>query len=116
MTSLLLAEKNLLHITLELQLNLYIDTNYRVPLLKQNLKKKKSDSEGMVYVEGLYPQTVSDFLSPKKNGFYIDRYEVTNQQFKEFIDQGGYQNPEFWQNEFILMLRRKKRNPLIKNP
>ena len=58
--------------------------------------------EGMVYVEDLYPQTVSNFLSPKKNGFYIDKYEVTNQMFKEFIDHGGYQNPDFWQNEFIL--------------
>ncbi len=58
--------------------------------------------EGMVYVEGIYPQTVVDFLSQKKNGFYIDKYEVTNQMFKEFMDQGGYQNPEYWQNEFIL--------------
>ncbi len=58
--------------------------------------------EGMVYVEGIYPQTVVNFLSQKKNGFYIDKYEVTNQMFKEFIDQGGYQNSDFWQNEFIL--------------
>jgi len=58
--------------------------------------------EGMVYVEGIYPQTVINFLSQKKNGFYIDKYEVTNQMFKEFMDHGGYQNSDFWQNEFIL--------------
>ncbi len=58
--------------------------------------------EGMVYVEGLYPQTVSNFLSQEKNGFYIDKYEVTNQMFKEFMDHGGYQNSGFWQNEFIV--------------
>ncbi len=33
--------------------------------------------------------------------FFIDRYEVTNEQFKEFIMQGGYQNQELWKNEFI---------------
>jgi dienelactone hydrolase len=58
--------------------------------------------EGMIYVEGLYPQTVMNFLSQEKNGFYIDKFEVTNQMYKEFMDQGGYRNPEFWQNEFIL--------------
>ena len=57
---------------------------------------------GMVYVEGINMETASDFLSEEKHGFFIDRYEVTNKQFKEFIDQGGYQNPDFWQNEFIL--------------
>ena len=46
--------------------------------------------------------TAGNFLSKKKNGFFIDRYEVTNQQFKEFVDDGGYQNSEYWQNEFIL--------------
>ena len=24
----------------------------------------------------------------------MDRYEVTNKQYKEFIDNGGYRNPE----------------------
>ena len=28
--------------------------------------------------------------------FVIDRTEVTNREFKDFIDSGGYQNPEFW--------------------
>ena len=29
--------------------------------------------------------------------FAIDREEVTNRQFKEFIDAGGYENPAFWE-------------------
>jgi eukaryotic-like serine/threonine-protein kinase len=33
--------------------------------------------------------------------FFMDRYEVTNRQFKEFVDHSGYQNKEFWQQRFI---------------
>lgn len=29
-------------------------------------------------------------------GFYIDRYEVSNAKYKQFIDAGGYQNPAYW--------------------
>jgi len=32
--------------------------------------------------------------------YWIDRYEVTNTEFKRFVDQGGYQRPEFWKHEF----------------
>jgi formylglycine-generating enzyme required for sulfatase activity len=28
--------------------------------------------------------------------FYIDRYEVTNRAFKEFVDSGGYGDPRYW--------------------
>ncbi len=28
--------------------------------------------------------------------FWIDQYEVTNRQFKVFVDQGGYDRREFW--------------------
>ena len=33
--------------------------------------------------------------------FWIDRTEVTNAQFKEFVDAGGYRRPEFWNEEFV---------------
>ncbi len=32
--------------------------------------------------------------------FFIDRTEVSNARFKEFVDAGGYQRPEYWQHEF----------------
>ena len=32
--------------------------------------------------------------------YWIDKYEVTNKQFKEFVDQGGYQKPEYWKLAF----------------
>jgi len=33
--------------------------------------------------------------------FFIDRYEVTNEQYKEFVVKGGYQNQGLWKNEFF---------------
>ena len=70
--------------------------------LFRTLHKSGTIPDGMVYVEGINDQTAGNFLSKDKNGFFIDRYEVTNQQFKVFVDDGGYQNQEYWQNEFIL--------------
>ncbi len=53
----------------------------------------------MVYVEGYWKKGQETIK--KKNGFFIDRYEVTNKQYKEFVDIGGYSNPNYWKNEFI---------------
>jgi formylglycine-generating enzyme required for sulfatase activity len=33
--------------------------------------------------------------------FLIDKYEVTNRQFKEFVDAGGYRRIEFWKEPFL---------------
>ena len=32
--------------------------------------------------------------------FFIDRTEVTNHKYKEFVDSGGYKEPKFWKREF----------------
>jgi serine/threonine protein kinase/predicted esterase len=32
--------------------------------------------------------------------YWIDQYEVTNRQFKAFVDQGGYQKREYWKIGF----------------
>lgn len=34
--------------------------------------------------------------------FYMDRYEVSNSQYKEFVDAGGYGNAEFWIDPVIV--------------
>jgi serine/threonine protein kinase len=42
------------------------------------------------------------YLKPTQIGnFLVDKYEVTNKQFKEFVDNGGYQKKEYWKQEFI---------------
>jgi formylglycine-generating enzyme required for sulfatase activity/cephalosporin-C deacetylase-like acetyl esterase len=33
--------------------------------------------------------------------FLIDRYEVTNWEFKRFVDGDGYRNRSYWKNEFV---------------
>jgi len=34
--------------------------------------------------------------------YLIDKYEVTNEQFKQFVDQGGYTNRDYWsQSQFL---------------
>jgi dienelactone hydrolase len=33
--------------------------------------------------------------------YWIDQYEVTNEQFKKFMDAGGYEKREYWKHAFI---------------
>lgn len=33
--------------------------------------------------------------------FWMDKYEVTNRQFKEFLDSGGYQKQKYWKQPFV---------------
>jgi len=32
--------------------------------------------------------------------FLMDKYEVTNREFKKFLDSGGYKKPEYWKEPF----------------
>jgi len=59
------------------------------------LDEKGSIPEGMVRVTG------AETGIGELDDFYIDRYEVTNKQYKEFIDSGRYRNREYWKHEFI---------------
>jgi formylglycine-generating enzyme required for sulfatase activity/predicted esterase len=33
--------------------------------------------------------------------YWIGRYEVTNKEFKRFVDSGGYENHQFWKQAFL---------------
>jgi pimeloyl-ACP methyl ester carboxylesterase len=48
---------------------------------------------GVAGIPGLDAVDVSAFL--------IDRYEITNRQFKELVDHGGYQKREYWKQDFV---------------
>jgi dienelactone hydrolase len=50
---------------------------------------------GMVRVAG------SDTPAGRLPDFFIDKYEVTNKQYKEFVSAGGYRERKFWKHEFI---------------
>jgi eukaryotic-like serine/threonine-protein kinase len=55
---------------------------------------------GMIYVEKYWDELKKAGLK-ENSGFFMDQYEVTNKQFKEFVDNGGYRNPQYWKNKFI---------------
>ena len=37
----------------------------------------------------------------KLGPFLIDRYEITNRQFKQFVASGGYRKPDYWKQDFV---------------
>jgi formylglycine-generating enzyme required for sulfatase activity/predicted Ser/Thr protein kinase len=55
---------------------------------------------GMVYVDGGYWTDYASFIGwvgpytfPP---YYMDRSEVSNRDYQNFVDHGGYQKPEYW--------------------
>jgi serine/threonine protein kinase/dienelactone hydrolase len=54
---------------------------------------------GMVRVSG-----VPGFTRPEAvrlTDYWIDKYEVTNRQFKEFVERGGYRKRDYWKHAFL---------------
>lgn len=63
------------------------------------------DTSGMVYIKGSefyegFNGATDDTFYPRHkvvlNDFYMDKNEITNAQFKAFIDAGGYTTQSFW--------------------
>ena len=56
--------------------------------------------ENMVKIPGgdtrLYVSALTDLNTLNIQSYWIDKYEVTNQEFQIFIDAGGYRNEKFW--------------------
>ncbi len=44
-------------------------------------------------LDHLEPQPIAEFL--------MDRYEVTNRDFKRFVDEGGYRERTYWKHPFV---------------
>ncbi len=81
----------------------FFHTQFEGDTLNYRLYKENELPDKMVYVPGFkgnYWQI--PYLQQQDAGeFWIDRYEVTNSQYKTFIDSGGYTNPEYWQVPFV---------------
>jgi formylglycine-generating enzyme required for sulfatase activity/tRNA A-37 threonylcarbamoyl transferase component Bud32/dienelactone hydrolase len=55
---------------------------------------------GMVHVPGGSYQFGS--LAPVQlQDYWLDKYEVTNRRFKEFVGAGGYQKRQYWEHPFV---------------
>jgi len=64
------------------------------------LDPEGSRPEGMVRVPG-GPYALEGFPTVELADYWLDRYEVTNRQFKDFIDSGGYVKEEYWTEPFV---------------
>ena len=73
---------------------------------QENKKEEIEQLPGMVYIPPgefiMGSNEDYDYESPKHivylKGFYIDKFEVTNAQYKRFIDATGHKPPIHWKN------------------
>ena len=65
----------------------------------------QSSPNGMVPVPGQnFVESIDfiGFIGPYKvPPYYIDRFEVTNRDYQEFVDSGGYEKKEYWTEKFV---------------
>ena len=79
------------------------------PIIRFALARAGTVPEGMVMVLGGrvqpgIPQLPT--ISVELGDFYLDRLEVTNRKYQEFVDSGGYRRRDLWQHPFELDGRR----------
>jgi hypothetical protein len=65
------------------------------------LDKPESVPPGMVRVPTGRVERDRRLLPVELPDYFIDKYEVTNKQFKQFIEAGGYRKPELWKHELV---------------
>jgi serine/threonine protein kinase/formylglycine-generating enzyme required for sulfatase activity len=92
--------------------NLIIGTletpNMRPPPTKieANLKPVGAATSGMVFVPGgeyrlaLWNQRPTD-AKAVLDEYFIDEFEVSNRQYKDFVRAGGYRNARYWTRPFV---------------
>jgi serine/threonine protein kinase len=54
---------------------------------------------GMVPVPARAPWMGPNDVMPLPD-YFLDRFEVTNRQFQQFLDAGGYRDPKYWHDPF----------------
>jgi serine/threonine protein kinase/predicted esterase len=82
----------------------YLSTKTIQPL-KVLLDRADAIPAGMVRIPGgdvsLQMPGLDDLPSLQLDDYWMDRNEVTNKQFSEFVKSGGYQKREYWKNKFV---------------
>jgi len=69
------------------------------------LEPVSSLPQDMLYVKGGHFKNLMPELGDSNielSDFLIDTYEVSNQQFMQFLDADGYSNAEYWEHPFML--------------
>ena len=67
--------------------------NFFVP----ELRPVDKDVDGMTWIAGQKPGHWNH-LPEQIATFHIDRYEVSNDEYCEFVDSGAYKNPIYWES------------------
>lgn len=71
---------------------------------KPKLRPEENVPPGMVVVLGAETGVyLPGFYLPEVplDDYAIDRHEVTNEEYKKFVDAGGYQKSDFWKQPFV---------------
>jgi tRNA A-37 threonylcarbamoyl transferase component Bud32/cephalosporin-C deacetylase-like acetyl esterase len=78
------------------------------PVIRAQLKTAEATPAGMVHVPGstdpflVYLPGFEHFEPVQlTEPYWIDRFEVSNAEFKKFVDAGGYQKQEYWREAFV---------------
>ena len=59
--------------------------------------------QDMLYVKGGdFKTLMPGYPSIELSDYLIDTYEVSNQQYMQFVDADGYSNAEYWEHPFML--------------
>ena len=73
--------------------------------LSLRLVKEEAIPPGMVYVTGesfsLDIPGLGQLPDVPLQDYWIDRHEVTNREFKKFLEAGGYAKPQYWKERFV---------------
>ena len=77
-----------------------IEGSGRPPALRYGLDPVNAVPSGMVRVVG-DSDPIRAGLVGVPDDYWLDRFEVTNRQFKEFVDQGGYRQRDHWREPFV---------------
>jgi len=77
-----------------------VSQNYQILSLAFRLDPPAAIPAGMVRVAG-GSFKYGSARSVDLGDYWLDKYEVTNKQFKVFVDRGGYRNKDYWKNPFV---------------
>jgi serine/threonine protein kinase/pimeloyl-ACP methyl ester carboxylesterase len=65
------------------------------------LDTSESAPEGKVRVSGRPPEFGAFDIPAPFRDFFLGQHEVTNREYKRFVDAGGYRRREFWEHPLI---------------
>ena len=77
-----------------------MDGSMQPPAARYELSRSSAAPPGMVRVVGAQ-EALRPGLAGTLHDFWISRFEVTNREFKAFVDAGGYVRRDYWRERFL---------------